>query len=96
MTREELAKTLESVIEERTAEVCSTIRAVAGATLESRASLLGGGEDNRKTCLEHERRMREYLRRVRRSRAKLEDALEYCLTYESASVGAVVRYLSMR
>ena len=94
MTREELAKTLESVIEERTKEVNATIRSVADATLAEPS--LGSDEKSRELCLEHERRMREYLQRVRRSRAKLEDALEYCLTCESASVGSVVRYLSMR
>lgn len=94
MTREGLAKTLESVIDERTAEVRATIRAVADAVVA--APSLGADEKSHELCLEHARRMREYLRRVRRSRARLEDALEYLLTNESASVGAVVRYLSMR
>ena len=93
MTREGLEKTLESVIDERTAEVRATIRAVADAALAF--PKFGADEKSRECCLEHERRMREYLRRVRRSRARLEDALEYLLTNESASVGAVVRYLSM-
>lgn len=93
MTREGLVKTLESVIDERTAEVRATIRSVADASLAFPE--FGADDKSHELCLEHARRMREYLRRVRRSRARLEDALEYCLTNESASVGAVVRYLSM-
>lgn len=65
----------------------ATIRSVADASLAFPE--FGADDKSRECCLEHERR-------VRRSRARLEDAMEYLLTNESASVGDVVRYLSMR
>lgn len=94
MTRENLIKTLESVIKERTEEVCATIRAIAAS--EESFLELGSDEKTQERRLEHNRCMTEYLRRARMSRARLEDELEYCLTNPDASVGDVIRGLSMR